>query len=254
MTPVLFALKSASMDQPITLPAPPKAEQRPYSYEAHGVTIEDPWHWLRPISRGHRPRHPRLSHCRKQLFRGLGEPAPGAARRAVRGDEGADQGGRQLGPAQGRRLSLLVGVHARRAIPHLVPQTGRWRRGSGHIRRTGRGRRQGLFPPGSARGQPRRQTARDPDRRQRVGALPSENPRPCYGQGHRDRNRGRDRPAGVDQRQRRDRVHRGQRELAQLPRAIPPARDGRRRKTSHSTRRPRSSAFRSASANRRTSG
>jgi oligopeptidase B len=28
-------------------PAPPKAEQRPYSYERHGVTIEDPWHWLR---------------------------------------------------------------------------------------------------------------------------------------------------------------------------------------------------------------
>ncbi|MFL6733058.1 MAG: S9 family peptidase [Sphingomicrobium sp.] len=32
------------------LPTPsnaPKAEQRPYSYERHGVTIEDPWHWLR---------------------------------------------------------------------------------------------------------------------------------------------------------------------------------------------------------------
>ena len=26
---------------------PPKAQQRPYSYEAHGVTIHDPWHWLR---------------------------------------------------------------------------------------------------------------------------------------------------------------------------------------------------------------
>ena len=31
----------------MTDPAPPKAEQRPYSYERHGVTIEDPWHWLR---------------------------------------------------------------------------------------------------------------------------------------------------------------------------------------------------------------
>jgi len=29
------------------LPAPPTAEQRPYSHERHGVTIEDPWHWLR---------------------------------------------------------------------------------------------------------------------------------------------------------------------------------------------------------------
>ena len=26
---------------------PAIAEQRPYSYERHGVTIEDPWHWLR---------------------------------------------------------------------------------------------------------------------------------------------------------------------------------------------------------------
>ena len=29
------------------LPTPPSAEQRPYRYEAHGVTIDDPWHWLR---------------------------------------------------------------------------------------------------------------------------------------------------------------------------------------------------------------
>ena len=27
--------------------APLIAEQRPYSYERHGVTIEDPYHWLR---------------------------------------------------------------------------------------------------------------------------------------------------------------------------------------------------------------
>jgi len=35
------------MDKPVSLPAPPQAQQRPYSYERHGVTIEDPWHWLR---------------------------------------------------------------------------------------------------------------------------------------------------------------------------------------------------------------
>jgi oligopeptidase B len=29
------------------LPQPPRAEQRPHSYERHGVRIEDPWHWLR---------------------------------------------------------------------------------------------------------------------------------------------------------------------------------------------------------------
>jgi oligopeptidase B len=35
------------MDKPVETHAPPAAEQRPYSYERHGVTIEDPWHWLR---------------------------------------------------------------------------------------------------------------------------------------------------------------------------------------------------------------
>ena len=27
--------------------SPPSAEQRPFSYERHGVTIDDPWAWLR---------------------------------------------------------------------------------------------------------------------------------------------------------------------------------------------------------------
>jgi len=30
-----------------SLATPPNAQQRPFSYERHGVTIEDPWHWLR---------------------------------------------------------------------------------------------------------------------------------------------------------------------------------------------------------------
>jgi len=35
------------MNKASDLPPPPSAEQRPYSYEAHDQTIEDPWHWLR---------------------------------------------------------------------------------------------------------------------------------------------------------------------------------------------------------------
>jgi len=35
------------MDKPVEFPAPPSAEQRPFSYERHGVMIEDPWHWIR---------------------------------------------------------------------------------------------------------------------------------------------------------------------------------------------------------------
>jgi oligopeptidase B len=42
------------MDQPTRLPTPPVAEQRPYSYERHGETISDPWHWLRD------PRYPEV--------------------------------------------------------------------------------------------------------------------------------------------------------------------------------------------------
>ena len=30
-----------------SLPSPPRAEQRPYSYERHGRAIADPYHWLR---------------------------------------------------------------------------------------------------------------------------------------------------------------------------------------------------------------
>src|SRR5215210_7114021 len=43
------------MDKPVEIPQPPAAEQRPYSYERHGVTIEDPWHWLRD------PRYPEVA-------------------------------------------------------------------------------------------------------------------------------------------------------------------------------------------------
>ena len=35
------------MDKAVEIPAAPQAEKRAYSYERHGVTIEDPWHWLR---------------------------------------------------------------------------------------------------------------------------------------------------------------------------------------------------------------
>ena len=42
------------MDKPVEIPSPPTAAQRPYSYERHGVTIEDPWHWLRD------PRYPNV--------------------------------------------------------------------------------------------------------------------------------------------------------------------------------------------------
>ncbi|HEY7810245.1 MAG TPA: S9 family peptidase [Allosphingosinicella sp.] len=35
------------MTKPSDLPAPPKAEQRPYSYERHGFKVDDPYFWLK---------------------------------------------------------------------------------------------------------------------------------------------------------------------------------------------------------------
>jgi len=37
----------AAMNKAVDLHTPPRAEQRPYSYECHGVRIKDPWAWLR---------------------------------------------------------------------------------------------------------------------------------------------------------------------------------------------------------------
>lgn len=42
--------QSETMTAQPSLPAQPVAEQRPYSYERHGVTVQDPWHWLRDQS------------------------------------------------------------------------------------------------------------------------------------------------------------------------------------------------------------
>jgi oligopeptidase B len=38
------------MTKAIPLPPPPKAEQKPHSYEHHGIALDDPWAWLRDPS------------------------------------------------------------------------------------------------------------------------------------------------------------------------------------------------------------
>ena len=42
--------QSGAMNKTPNLPEPPRAEQRPFSYERHGYTIQDPWHWLKDDS------------------------------------------------------------------------------------------------------------------------------------------------------------------------------------------------------------
>ncbi len=39
--------QKATMTRTSHLPAPPRAEQRPHSYERHGIRVEDPYAWLR---------------------------------------------------------------------------------------------------------------------------------------------------------------------------------------------------------------
>ena len=35
------------MTKPADLPAPPSAPQKPHTHSAHGISWDDPWHWLR---------------------------------------------------------------------------------------------------------------------------------------------------------------------------------------------------------------
>ena len=48
--PAAAQTESHSMTAPTALPPPPMAEQRPYHFERHGVTIQDPYHWLKDES------------------------------------------------------------------------------------------------------------------------------------------------------------------------------------------------------------
>jgi oligopeptidase B len=48
--PAAAQTRNETMTAQSQLPPPPVAEQRPYSFERHGVTIQDPYHWLRDSS------------------------------------------------------------------------------------------------------------------------------------------------------------------------------------------------------------
>jgi oligopeptidase B len=48
--PAAAQTRNETMTAQSQLPPPPVAEQRPYSFERHGVTIHDPYHWLRDSS------------------------------------------------------------------------------------------------------------------------------------------------------------------------------------------------------------
>ena len=48
--PAAAQTQSETMTAQTPLPPPPVAEQRPFSFERHGVTVQDPYHWLKDQS------------------------------------------------------------------------------------------------------------------------------------------------------------------------------------------------------------
>ena len=84
------------MTSTTTLPAPPKAEARPYSYTRHGVTIEDPYAWLRDKDYPKVDDPDVLAYLKAEnaFFEARDGAAQGADGDAVPGDEGPHQGGR----------------------------------------------------------------------------------------------------------------------------------------------------------------
>ena len=73
------------------------------------------------------PRSSRISRPRTPGSRRAMAPQKDTDRRAVQGDARADQGSRQVGPAEGRRLALLDRVRGRRRVQEVVAQAGRRR-------------------------------------------------------------------------------------------------------------------------------
>ena len=208
------------------LPAPPRAEQRPYSFERHGIRVEDPWHWLKDDSYPTVDDEDVLSYLR----------AENAYFEAA------------MAPHQPLIDTLFQEMRGR--IPEddsSVPvRDGDWlywwafqpgaQYRSWYRRPAAGGEPQLIFdePVEAANKQYFKLGALEvsPDGRYAaamvddsgVGALRAQDPRPRHRPRHRDGDRGRNRRTGVDRRQPRNRLHRGQRAMAQLPGATPPPR------------------------------
>ena len=213
------------MDKPVGIPSPPQAQQRPYSYERHGVTIEDPWHWLRD------PKYPEVDDpdvlaylkAENAYFDGWKAQHQGLLDQLFEEMKGRIKEDDSSVPLRDGDY-LYWWAFTPGAQYRTWYRKPRWRRRRADLRRAGRGRGQGLFP---ARARSRSALTASCSRRwstitDRSGSScasatsrPARTSRPSPS---------RHRPAGVDQRQRRDRLHRGQRPLAQLSRALSPAR------------------------------
>ena len=161
------------MDTSANPPAPPRATQRPHSFEAHGVTIEDPWHWLRD------PKYPEVEDqavldylkAENDYFEAAMAPHQALVDTLFEEMKGRIKEDESSVPIRDGDWLYWWAFKPGAQYRSWYRQQVRRRAGRDAVRRAGRGRGQGLFPPRRARGQPGRQARRGAGRRQWLGAV-----------------------------------------------------------------------------------
>ena len=124
------------LDRPITRQLPPMAQRLPKFSVHHGVELVDEYAWLRADNWQEVMRDPAVLDPQIRAYleaeNAYTEARAGrhgrAAGDALRRDEGAHQGGRQLGAGARRRLRVLRQLRHRRPVSAPVPAAARRRR------------------------------------------------------------------------------------------------------------------------------
>ena len=105
----------------MTGPTPPARRANRYRFTRHGITIEDPYHWLRDpdISRRQRSGNSRLPRSRECLLRCRNGAAPGAGRTLFAELKARQQPDEAAVPWKDGALRISMALRQRRAVPHL---------------------------------------------------------------------------------------------------------------------------------------
>ena len=201
-------LSAEHMDKPTTPPSPPAADPRPYSYERHGVTIEDPWHWLREYPEVKDPEILAYLTAENEYFEAWANqhrPLIDQLFEEMKGRIKEDDSSVPL--RDGEFLywwAFTPGAQYRTWYrkPVLSEVEGPAAGGGDQVILDEPAEAAGkeYFRLGALEVSPDGKLLATLDRRQGLGAFPPEDPGPCERQGHRDRDRGRDRPTRLDER------------------------------------------------------
>ena len=160
---------------------PPIAGERPHSYTHHGITVEDPWHWLEDEDYPTVDDEDVLSlfGSGKRLFRRQHGALPGPDRHHLRGDRGPSAGGTdQSAPAAGG-LVLPVALQRGKPVPRVAALArirsrcpgGSHRERPGGPGRANAGSGSGILPPRFPVGEQRRFPGSLQHRHQRCGKV-----------------------------------------------------------------------------------